>query len=86
MERSRSPRVAQVVEHDLARFDSDDDSLTRLTRVDSVQSHVGQDLSGHQQEAQLPLPSWQDDDGADDERLIEGHFRNVWARVGVSDH
>ena len=34
----------------------------------------------------MPLPSWQDDDGADDERLIEGHFRNVWARVGVSDH
>ena len=47
MERSRSPRVAQVVEHDLARFDSDDDPLTRLTPVDSVQSHVGQDLSGH---------------------------------------
>ena len=47
MERSHSPRVAQVVEHDLARFDSDDDPLTRLTPVDSVQSHVGQDLSGH---------------------------------------
>ena len=26
------------------------------------------------------------DDGADDERLLEGHFRNEWARVGVSDH
>ena len=74
-ERSRSPHVAQVVEHDLARFDSDDEPLTRLTRIDSTPSHVVQDS----------LPSWQDYDGVDDERLREGHCRNVWARVGVSD-
>ena len=39
-ERSQSPRVAQVVEHDLTRFDSDDVPLSRLTHIDTP-SHVG---------------------------------------------
>ena len=69
-ERSRSPRVAHVVEHDLTRFDSDDEPLSRLTHIDTP-SHVGQDL----------LATWRDDDGVDDEKLREGHYRcatNRW--------
>ena len=68
------PRVAQVVEHDLARFDSDDEPLTRLTHIDSTPSHVGQDF----------LPTWQDDDGVDDERLREGHCRTCWHEFLIS--